>query len=161
MFSNQSTVRKFLRCRRLFLARNFRPFSSPNGRALQSPGRMEIRLSWPRARPVDTTRGVEAVGILGGEPKCCKSFLALDLAVSVASGAPCLRQLPANPSVSHPLNFPRFSRKHRHRLPSSLSNSPSPMNRIEMLQHLQKGRFRLDGRPQADLNVSKPPYDGI
>jgi RecA-family ATPase len=34
----------------------------------------------------------EAVGILGGEPKCCKSFLALDLAVSVASGTPCLRR---------------------------------------------------------------------
>jgi hypothetical protein len=32
-----------------------------------------------------------AVGVLGGEPKCCKSFLALDAAVSVASGAPCLR----------------------------------------------------------------------
>ena len=25
--------------------------------------------------------GEEAVGIIGGEPKCCKSFLALDLAV--------------------------------------------------------------------------------
>lgn len=36
----------------------------------------------------------QAVGILGGEPKCCKSFLALDVAVSVASGAPCLRQFP-------------------------------------------------------------------
>ena len=34
----------------------------------------------------------QAVGILGGEPKCCKSFLALDMAVSVASGALCLRQ---------------------------------------------------------------------
>ncbi len=34
----------------------------------------------------------EAVGIVGGEPKCCKSFLALDLAVAVASGAPCLRR---------------------------------------------------------------------
>jgi len=33
----------------------------------------------------------QAVGILGGEPKCCKSFLALELAVAVASGAPCLR----------------------------------------------------------------------
>jgi hypothetical protein len=38
--------------------------------------------------------GDEAVGILGGEPKCCKSFLALDMAVSVASGKPCLRQFP-------------------------------------------------------------------
>lgn len=33
----------------------------------------------------------QAVGIVGGEPKCCKSFLALDLAVCVASGAPALR----------------------------------------------------------------------
>jgi hypothetical protein len=36
----------------------------------------------------------QAVGILGGEPKCCKSLLALDVAVSVASGAACLRQFP-------------------------------------------------------------------
>jgi hypothetical protein len=34
----------------------------------------------------------DAVGIVGGEPKCCKSFLALDLAVAVASGTPCLRR---------------------------------------------------------------------
>jgi RecA-family ATPase len=34
----------------------------------------------------------QAVGIIGGEPKCCKSFLALDLAVSVAAGMPCLRR---------------------------------------------------------------------
>lgn len=33
----------------------------------------------------------EAVGIVGGEPKCCKSFLALDMAVSVAAGTACLR----------------------------------------------------------------------
>ena len=33
-----------------------------------------------------------AVGIIGGEPKCCKSFLALDLAVAVAGGVPCLRR---------------------------------------------------------------------
>ena len=36
----------------------------------------------------------QAVGIVGGEPKCCKSFLALDMAVSVASGASCLRRYP-------------------------------------------------------------------
>ena len=40
----------------------------------------------------------EAVGIVGGEPKCCKSFLALDLAVAVASGRPCLRRF----EVPHP-----------------------------------------------------------
>ncbi|NJN05223.1 MAG: AAA family ATPase [Rhodobacteraceae bacterium] len=36
----------------------------------------------------------QAVGILGGEPKCCKSFLALDIALSVASGTDCLRRFP-------------------------------------------------------------------
>ena len=40
----------------------------------------------------------QAAGILGGEPKCCKSFLALDVAVSVASGAACLRQFPVRRS---------------------------------------------------------------
>jgi hypothetical protein len=30
------------------------------------------------------------VGIIGGAPKCCKSWLGLDLALSVASGTPCL-----------------------------------------------------------------------
>lgn len=36
----------------------------------------------------------EAVGVIGGEPKCCKSFLALDLAVAVAGGVPCVRRFP-------------------------------------------------------------------
>ena len=34
----------------------------------------------------------EGVGIVGGEPKCCKSFLALDMAVAIAAGVPCLRR---------------------------------------------------------------------
>jgi hypothetical protein len=32
----------------------------------------------------------EAVGLIGGQPKSCKSFLALQMAVAVASGRPCL-----------------------------------------------------------------------
>ena len=47
---------------------------------------------------VDQLWGEQAVGIIGGEPKCCKSFLALELAVAVASGRPCLRRF----RVSHP-----------------------------------------------------------
>lgn len=35
-----------------------------------------------------------AVGIIGGAPKCCKSWLGLDMAVSVASGTPCLGRFP-------------------------------------------------------------------
>jgi hypothetical protein len=38
--------------------------------------------------------GDQAVGIVGGEPKCFKSFLALDMAVAVAAGVPCLRRFP-------------------------------------------------------------------
>src|SRR5260370_24751667 len=34
----------------------------------------------------------QAVGSVGGEPKRCKSFLALDIAVAVAAGIPCLRR---------------------------------------------------------------------
>ncbi len=34
------------------------------------------------------------VGIIGRAPKCCKSWLGLDLAVSVASGTPCLDTFP-------------------------------------------------------------------
>src|SRR5690349_9336252 len=40
----------------------------------------------------------QAVGILGGEPKSYKSFLALDIALSVASGTHCLRQFPVRRS---------------------------------------------------------------
>jgi len=36
----------------------------------------------------------QAVGIIGGPPKACKTWLALDMAVSVASGSPCLGRFP-------------------------------------------------------------------
>jgi len=36
-----------------------------------------------------------AVGVIGGAPKCCKSWLGLDMAVSVATGTPCLGTFPA------------------------------------------------------------------
>ena len=43
---------------------------------------------------IDGLWGDQAVGIVGGEPKCYKSFLALDMAVAVAAGVPCLRRFP-------------------------------------------------------------------
>ncbi len=43
-------------------------------------GRWMVESLWPRA----------GVGIIGGAPKCGKSWLGLDVAVSVASGTPCL-----------------------------------------------------------------------
>ncbi len=38
------------------------------------------------------------VGVIGGAPKCCKSWLGLDLALSVASATPCLGRF----AVTHP-----------------------------------------------------------
>ena len=57
----------------------------------RAPAELEDR---PRARQwmVDTLWSEQAVGIVGGEPKCGKSLLALDLAVAVATGVPCLRR---------------------------------------------------------------------
>ncbi|MBI1993158.1 MAG: AAA family ATPase [Deltaproteobacteria bacterium] len=66
----------------------------PFQRASQIPPETDARTRWL----VEGLWSDQAVGILGGEPKCCKSFLALDLAVSVASGAPCLRQYPVSQS---------------------------------------------------------------
>ena len=56
----------------------------------RAPAELEDR---PRARRwmVEALWSEQGVGIVGGEPKCGKSFLALDLAVAVAAGVPCLR----------------------------------------------------------------------
>ena len=68
-----------------------------NGFPTRAPIELEER---PREQQwlVDTLWGEQAVGIVGGEPKCGKSILALDLAVAVAAGVPCLRHFaPARP----------------------------------------------------------------
>src|ERR1035437_7777272 len=39
---------------------------------------------------IDQLWAHEAVGIIGGAPKCCKTYLALEMALAVASGKPCL-----------------------------------------------------------------------
>jgi hypothetical protein len=46
--------------------------------------RWMVETLWPRA----------GVGIIGGAPKCGKSWLGLDLAISVASATPCLDSFP-------------------------------------------------------------------
>ena len=68
-----------------------------HGFPTRAPVELEER---PRAQQwlVDTLWGEQAVGIVGGEPKCGKSILAMDLAVAVAAGVPCLRHFtPARP----------------------------------------------------------------
>ena len=38
----------------------------------------------------------QAVGLIGGPPKICKTFLALEMALAVASGTPCLGRFPVH-----------------------------------------------------------------
>jgi len=64
-----------------------------------SPERLEVRRAAelgeepaPPSYLIDQLWAERGVGIIGGEPKCGKSFLALHLAVAVASGSACLRR---------------------------------------------------------------------
>ena len=36
----------------------------------------------------------DSVGVIGGAPKCAKTWLGLDMALSVATGTPCLGKYP-------------------------------------------------------------------
>ena len=76
-----------------------------------------------------------AFGIVGGEPKCCKSFLALDLAVAVASGTPACG---------------RFA------VPT-----PGPVLLFAAEDALSHVRERLDGSPApvVPLSTPRPPRD--
>ncbi len=44
----------------------------------------------PRRWLIEGLWGAAAVGFIGGPPKCCKSYLGLDMAFSVATGTACL-----------------------------------------------------------------------
>ena len=64
------------------------------------PTRAPVKLEQPLQRQwlVEALWSEQAVGIVGGEPKCGKSMLALDLAVAVAAGVPCLRHFAHAPA---------------------------------------------------------------
>lgn len=59
----------------------------------RTPAQLEV-LPREQGWLVEELWGHQAVGIIGGEPKCGKTFLALALAVAVASGVPCLGRFP-------------------------------------------------------------------
>jgi len=86
----------------------------------------------------------EAVGILGGEPKCGKSLLALQMGVAVASGAPCLRRF-AVPRPGRVLVFPAEDALHivRHRLDALCNTEDLKLADID-LQVITAPSLRLD-----------------
>ena len=67
------------------LAEEMLPVSRANELDIRSP---------EKAWLIESMWASAAVGIIGGPPKCCKSWLGLDMALSVASGSPCLGQFP-------------------------------------------------------------------
>jgi hypothetical protein len=86
----------------------------------------------------------EAVGIVGGEPKCCKSFLALDMAVAVASGEPCLRRF-AVPRAGRVLLFAAEDALHivRRRLDGICQAAGIPLTDLDV-QVITAPSVRLD-----------------
>jgi hypothetical protein len=51
----------------------------------------ELDIQQPEKRwLIDSIWTSAAVGVIGGAPKCCKSFFGLDMAVSIATGTHCL-----------------------------------------------------------------------
>jgi len=89
----------------------------------------------------------EAVGVLGGEPKVCKSFLALDLAVSVASGTACLRHFPV-PTAGRVLLYAAEDALHivRCRLEGICAAAQSSFENLD-LQVITAPTVRLDLAP--------------
>ena len=86
----------------------------------------------------------QAVGIIGGEPKCGKSFLALDLAVAVAAGIPCLRRF-AVTSPGRVLLYPAEDALHvvRHRLEGICAAAGTGLAELD-IQVITAPSLRLD-----------------
>lgn len=86
----------------------------------------------------------EAVGIVGGEPKACKSFLALDIAVAVAAGTACLRRYPV-PTAGRVLLYAAEDALHivRRRLEGICAASGCELPKLD-LQVITAPTLRLD-----------------
>lgn len=84
--------------------------AAANGFPTRAPVDLEHR---PRRQQclIDGLWGHQAVGIVGGEPKCGKSFFASDIAVAVAAGVPCLHRFAADQPGPVPL-FPAEDAAH-------------------------------------------------
>ena len=103
----------------------------------------------------------QAVGIIGGEPKCGKSFLALDLAVAVAAGTPCLRRF-AVPHLGRVLLYPAEDALHivRRRLEGICEAASVHLDQLD-IQVITAPSLRLDldddrGRLEQTVARLKP-----
>jgi hypothetical protein len=113
--------------------------------------------------------GAGAVGIIGGAPKSCKTWLALEMAVAVASGRPCLGRFPV-PRPGPVLLFaaedapPQIKRRIESLAHARQTDFPSldvrlivePSLRLDLAQDL--GRLRLTLEKHRPLLLVLDPY---
>ena len=93
---------------------------------------------------IDSLWSEQAVGLIGGEPKTFKSFLALDVAVAVAAGTPCLRRFPV-PRSGRVLLYAAEDALHivRHRLDGIARAAGMALEQLD-IQVITAPRLRLD-----------------
>ncbi len=87
-------------------------------RSQEDDGGLPLRNAWEleqrcgeQAWLIEGLWAANGAGLLGAEPKCMKSWLALDMAVSVATGEPCLRKFRV-PEAGPVLYFPAEDAEH-------------------------------------------------
>lgn len=108
---------------------------------------------------VETLWPVDSVGVIGAHPKCAKTWLGLELAVSVASGHPCLGQF----AVRHPgvvLVYLAEDRQHavRERLEALCKARHIDLDQLNLLV-IDVPLLRLDSKTQlAQLDATLGHY---
>lgn len=115
------------------------------------------RIGQIEARPPDVAWMIdvlwqnEAVGIIGGQPKLWKSWLCLDMAISVASGTPCLGRF-AVKSVGPTLVFMAEDEQHevRRRVDRICTHRALDVNALD-LHLIISDRLYLDDDSDRDL----------
>src|SRR6056297_3587409 len=92
----------------------------------------------------------QGVGIIGGQPKCCKSFLALDMAVATAAGTLCLGSYPVQ-SSGRVLLFAAEDALHmvKQRLVGIAARHDKLLSELD-IQVITSPVLRLDDKKQQD-----------
>lgn len=105
--------------------------------------------------------GDGAVGVIGGAPKCCKSWMALEMAVAVASGRPCLGRFPVRrPGPALVFAAEDAPVQVRTRLENLAEARSAPWERLEV-RLIVESSLRLDrpmdlARLRATLDLHRP-----
>ena len=95
----------------------------------------------------------QAVGIVGGEPKCCKSFLALDIAVAVATATSACASPHSPPPAASSRPTPDTA------LPAVDRGNPDYLDAIDARASTSQFRFPSALQPAATGTGKFNPYE--